>query len=263
MKRRFGLGRVWLSAGAALLAYVGLPYLLVQVGNLGLIREGKRSRREVALTFDDGPDPATTPAVLAALEAAGMHATFFVLAERARAHPELLAQMRQAGHQIGVHAARHRHAWLRSPWGAFTDPIRATRSVQAALRQIGLREQVTLHRPPHGAYTLATVLGQRRAGVTGVHWSTEAHDWDDRLTPAEVRERFNRWLVPGTVIVLHDAGPGARTTAPLLPAPPQSSASRRPDRRHLPRPCQPEPRPLRGLHGQRLRCRRSAHNHNR
>ena len=135
MKRRFGLGRVWLSAGAALLAYVGLPYLLVQVGNLGLIREGKRSRREVALTFDDGPDPATTPAVLAALEAAGMHATFFVLAERARAHPELLAQMRQATAARELTASRTRRPTRSTSRAATMTPRMPAAAMPAVVRK--------------------------------------------------------------------------------------------------------------------------------
>ena len=68
-----------LGLGAAGLAYLGLPYLLVQVVGLGLAREGTRRHYDLALTFDDGPDPLTTPAVLDALKAAGAHATFFVV----------------------------------------------------------------------------------------------------------------------------------------------------------------------------------------
>lgn len=211
MKRRW-----WLLGGAALLGYIGLPYALVQVGNYGLVREGKRARREVALTFDDGPDPATTPAVLNALREAGAKATFFVLAARAEAHPELVARMLAEGHQVGAHAAKHIHAWLRSPWGAYRDPIRAVQRVNAVVQRLD-GPPVTLHRPPHGAYTLATVLGQRKAGVRGAHWSIEAGDWNPKLSAEQVRARLERLLVAGAVVVLHDAGVGARTTVPLLP----------------------------------------------
>ena len=85
MKRRW-----WLLGGAALLGYIGLPYALVQVGNYGLVREGKRARREVALTFDDGPWPVTTPMVLAALKAECLQATFFNIGEHAMWHPSVL-----------------------------------------------------------------------------------------------------------------------------------------------------------------------------
>ncbi|MDO4247135.1 MAG: polysaccharide deacetylase family protein, partial [Deinococcus sp.] len=152
----------------ALALYIGLPYLLVQVGNLGLVHEGKRARREVALTFDDGPDPTTTPAVLDALREAGMQATFFVIAGQARAYPDLIGRMLAEGHQVEAHAEKHVHAWIRTPWGAALDPLRAVRGVEAVTGQ-----RVKFHRPPHGAYTLATLLGQRLAGVRGAHWSME------------------------------------------------------------------------------------------
>ena len=199
-----------LLLGAAL--YVGLPYLLVQVGNLGLVREGRRARREVALTFDDGPDPQTTPAVLAALREADMHATFFVIAGKAQAHPDLIRQMLEAGHEVEAHADKHVHAWIRTPWGAALDPLRAVRAVGAMTGR-----PVRFHRPPHGAYTLSTWLGQRLAGVRGAHWSIEGCDWHPESIPDTVRERLAALLVPGAVIVLHDAGPGARVTVPLLP----------------------------------------------
>lgn len=196
--------------GAA--AYVALPYALVQLANLGLIREGKRAKREVALTFDDGPDPQTTPAVLDALREVGGQATFFVMAGKAQAHPELVGRMLAEGHEVAIHAEKHRHGWVRSPWGAFLDPIRASQSVQAVTGQT-----IKYHRPPHGAYTLVTILGQRAAGLTGVHWSIEGQDWNAKLTPQQVKERLLRLTVPGAVIVLHDAGPGARNTVPMLP----------------------------------------------
>uniref|UniRef100_UPI0037491229 polysaccharide deacetylase family protein n=1 Tax=uncultured Deinococcus sp. TaxID=158789 RepID=UPI0037491229 len=204
-------GLVW-GAGLGLLAYVGLPYALAQFAGLGLIREGRKARRELALTFDDGPDPQTTPAVLNALAAAGARATFFVLAPRARAHPDLIARMLAEGHQVEPHAQRHVHAWLRTPWGAARDPVRAARDLAAITGQ-----PATLHRPPHGAYTLGTLWGQRRAGVRGAHWSVEGRDWHVASTPQGVRERLGRLIYPGAVVVLHDAGPGARVTVPLLP----------------------------------------------
>lgn len=199
-------------AALGLLAYMGLPYVLVQVANLGLVREGKRSRREIALTFDDGPDPITTPAVLDALQRAGAKATFFVLPSQAEAHADLIQRQLAEGHQVEAHGQRHKHAWLRSPWGAFFDPVQAAGRVAAVTGQ-----KVRLQRPPHGAYTLATVLGQKRAGVTGAHWGIESHDWDSKFTPQQIRERLSRLMVPGAVVVLHDAGPGAKKTVPMLP----------------------------------------------
>ncbi|WP_295815787.1 polysaccharide deacetylase family protein [uncultured Deinococcus sp.] len=204
------MNRRWLALG--LTAYIGVPYVLAQWANLGRLRSGRRARLEIALTFDDGPDPATTPAVLDALSDAGMHATFFVLTARAEAHPALIRRMLDEGHEVQAHAVKHVHAWWRSPWGAYRDPGDAARRISAVTGQ-----SVTLHRPPHGAYTLATVLGQRAAGLTGAHWSVEGGDWREGATPDTVQERLLARVMAGDVVVLHDAGPGARVTVPLLP----------------------------------------------
>ncbi|CAM4132055.1 polysaccharide deacetylase family protein [Deinococcus marmoris] len=197
---------------AALTAYLILPALAVQFANIGLLREGSRGRRELALTFDDGPDPTTTPAVLDALREAGARATFFVIAGRAADHPQLIARMLSEGHEVAAHAEKHLHAWIRTPWGSFLDVLRAVRRVGAVTGQ-----SVRYHRPPHGAYTLATVLGQRAAGVRGVHWSVEGQDWHASLTPEGLRDRLLLRAGPGSIVVLHDAGPGAASTVAMLP----------------------------------------------
>lgn len=192
-------------------AAIGLPALALQWANLGLWRSGRRGERVLSLTFDDGPDPRTTPAILDALREAGMRASFFVMLEGAARHPELLARIQAEGHAVEAHAARHVHAWIRTPWGGFLDPLRAVRG----LRALGV--PVRFHRPPHGAYTLWTRLGQRRAGAQGAHWSLEAGDWRPGQTPQELTRSILARVVPGDVIVLHDAGPGARVTVPALP----------------------------------------------
>ncbi len=205
-----GLSGVWL--GAAGLIYLGLPYLLVQLLGLGLAREGTRRHYDLALTFDDGPDPLTTPAVLDALKAAGAHATFFVVGSRAAGQPELIARMLAEGHQVELHAVKHRHAWLRTPWSAFLEPSRGAAQLT---RLTGKRPRY--HRPPHGAYSLATVLGQRWAGLTGAHWTVEARDWHPAFSPQRTAERLLSLTYPGAVVVMHDAGPGAATTVKALP----------------------------------------------
>ena len=205
--------RGWLALGlGAGLLYIGLPYLLAQRLGLGLIREGRQGRRELALTFDDGPDPATTPAVLDALAEAGAHATFFVLLRLAEAHPELLGRILAEGHEVAPHAIKHHHAWIRSPWSAALEPVRVAQRLAELTGQ-----PARYYRPPHGAYTLATLLGLRWAGLVGVHWSVEGGDWQPDATPESTVRRVMARVHPGAVVVLHDAGVGARVTGPALP----------------------------------------------
>ncbi|MFC6750852.1 YkoP family protein [Deinococcus aquaticus] len=104
-----------------------------------------------------------------------------------------------------------------TPWGAWRDPGDAAARISAVIRQVGSDQAITLHRPPHGAYSLFTRLGQRAAGLTGAHWSLEVQDWRAGQTPDGLRAHLRRALQPGAVIVLHDAGPGARVTVPALP----------------------------------------------
>lgn len=206
MKRRWAYGLL----GAGLL-YVGLPYALVQLLGLGLVRQGSWGQYALSLTFDDGPDPQSTPHILDALSAEQAKATFFVLTPRALAHPELIRRMLAEGHQVELHATEHRHAWLDWPQNVYAQPLRG----RDALRTLGI--QARYHRPPHGAYTLATLLGQRHAGLKGAHWDVEARDWHPQATPADMVRRVLRYAHPGAVVVLHDAGPGARNTVPALP----------------------------------------------
>ena len=120
--------------------------------------------------------------------------------------------MLDEGHQVELHAVKHRHTWLRSPWSAFLEPGQGAAQLT---RLTGKRPR--FHRPPHGAYSLATVLGQRWAGLTGAHWTVEARDWHPAFTLQRTAERLLSLIYPGAVVVMHDAGPGAANTRAVLP----------------------------------------------
>lgn len=200
--------------GLALLGavYVGAPYLAVQLANLGLLRLGRGPDVRIALTFDDGPDPETTPQVLEALAAAGVRATFFVLGVSVERFPDLARRIAGEGHEIGSHGYMHRHAWLRNPLGVRADLAKSLDVIEHVTGQ-----RPTLYRPPHGAYSLATLWAMRACGVRGVHWTLEAHDWHPHYGPQDVVRRALKHAEPGGVAVLHDAGPGGKVTAAALP----------------------------------------------
>jgi peptidoglycan/xylan/chitin deacetylase (PgdA/CDA1 family) len=173
----------------------------------------------LALTFDDGPDPRSTPAFLDALANLGWTATFFMLGDMVRGAPGLAAEVTAAGHEIGVHADEHR-SHLRRPPGAVLNDL--TRAVELIEDTVGSRP--FWFRPPYGAISSGTVLAARRLRLRMVLWTSWGKDWRDSATPLNVAAEVERGLAPGATVVLHDSdcasAPGAWRSAlgslPLL-----------------------------------------------
>ena len=198
---RSALGLVWKvrhhlppPARSALRLLVDLV-LAHRVGSLS----GVRTKESViGLTFDDGPDPTTTPAVLDVLAAHGARATFFLLAHRAEALPAIACRIIEEGHEVGLHGADHRPpAGLeRNELGRwFQDGRRRLESV--------VSRSVLYFRPPCGSQSLRSYLASRRAGLQVVVWSAHAADWEGG-TPAEVTARGLTGIAPGRILLLHD-----------------------------------------------------------
>lgn len=164
----------------------------------GLCRwQGPADRPQVALTFDDGPHPEATPAVLDRLDELGLRATFFPLGSLAEDHPDLVAEVLRRGHQLGTHGYHHRHHLARTPGWVRADLAAADRAMAA------LDVHPTWYRPSYGQATGATLLAARRQGWRTVLWSAWGREWatDD---PGRVAALVARRLRPGAVVLLHD-----------------------------------------------------------
>ena len=173
--------------------------------------------RAVALTFDDGPSPQTTPLVLASLRERGVKATFFVLGDAVDRSPELLRQIVAEGHVVGVHAYRHRPFVGRS-LGSLRDEIRRTR--EAIARACPAATVPVLLRPPHGFKSLRALRAARRMGCRLVAWNLDARDYRER-DPVRIAANVTERLRPGSIVLLHDGPDNAATAdalALLLPA---------------------------------------------
>ena len=166
----------------------------------------------IALTFDDGPTPETTPAVLDTLARHGVRATFFVLGENVARHPELLRRIVAEGHGVGIHAYHHTPFVLLS-WKRVGQEIVRTRA--AVRRACPQDEGGVWLRPPHGFKTLTLPWVAHRAGCRLVAWSVNAHDYRVR-DPAEIAQTVLDRAFPGAIILLHD-GPSNRATVAALP----------------------------------------------
>ncbi|WNM36518.1 polysaccharide deacetylase family protein [Streptomyces sp. Li-HN-5-11] len=154
----------------------------------------------VALTFDDGPDPACTPHFLDALDRLAVRATFFVLGESVARYPELSRHITERGHELAVHGWTHSRPWLPA---LGRDSRETARAAQVVHDTTGLRPQ--WYRPPYGILTSGRWAAARRAGLRPVLWTAWGKDWTAEATPASVRATVGADLRGGGTILLHDS----------------------------------------------------------
>lgn len=174
--------------------------------------------RHVALTFDDGPDPRSTPTFLRLLAKREVAATFFLLGTSVAACPELARELVEAGHEVAVHGWDHRCQALSGPRASYERLARA----QAVIAEHTGRPP-RWFRPAYGVLTLAALRAARRLGLTPILWTNWGRDWTRVATAASVLSTLTRDLRGGGVVLLHDAtagraAPGAwRATLNALP----------------------------------------------
>lgn len=154
----------------------------------------------IGLTFDDGPDPASTPAFLDELDSLGWKATFFVLGRNAAANAELTAEVARRGHELAVHGFSHANLLWRGPRWA-QGSFQATADLVAEIT--GARPLWA--RPPYGALSSSSLAGARLAGLRPVLWTTWGRDWRERATAETIVADVMATHVPGATVLLHDS----------------------------------------------------------
>lgn len=174
--------------------------------------------RHVALTFDDGPDPASTPAFIKALEKHHVKATFFLLGRMLAKAPELGRELADAGHEVAVHGWEHRPMPLRGPLAGYDDLARTRDLIAAATGQAP-----RWYRPPYGVLSGPALVAARSLGLTPVLWTNWGKDWTRDATPESVLGTLTRRFEGGATVLLHDSdctsAPGSwRNTLAALPA---------------------------------------------
>jgi len=199
----------------AFLALIGLGVKIPQLRLFGpYICRGAGGGRQVALTFDDGPDPSSTPALLELLSEAKVEAAFFCIGQRVAEHPALAARIVREGHLLENHSYSHNHAT-----NIFTEPrlkmelMQTQTTIQQAAGVVP-----KLFRPPLGLSNPRIFRVARALGLTVVGWT--ARGFDTKLTdPNQIVARIVRKLKPSAIILLHDGNiPAERlvTTVKIL-----------------------------------------------
>lgn len=184
-----------------LLACLIAPFLPRWSFFLPLISRGGRNARGVALTFDDGPFPASTPMLLDLLARHRLPATFFVIGRQAAAHPELIAAILAHGHTIGNHSSRHDNLLMLRSSKVLADDIRATQEI---LTGMGIRP--LLFRPPIGITSPRLRPALASLGLTAVTFSCRIFDRGNRNV-RNLAARVRSQLHPGDILLLHDHPP--------------------------------------------------------
>jgi peptidoglycan-N-acetylglucosamine deacetylase len=166
-----------------------------------------RDPAEFALTFDDGPNDPWTGRLLDLLARHGTRASFFLIGRYVRQRPDLVREIRAAGHLIGNHTVTH-------PWLAVTRPGRVREELagcNAALEDV-LGEAVRYFRPPHGSRRPDVLRTAQGLGLTAVMWNAMGYDWRLNTTAAKIAAHLERGIARnreggrGSNLLLHDGG---------------------------------------------------------
>lgn len=186
------------TAGAA--SAVGVLTYAVRARSAGLIApsvyRGDPHKRQIALTFDDGPT-LSTPALLEVLEEQGVKATFFMCGRNVRRFPEIARDVANAGHELGNHTESHSYLHFRTPDQIYRELAMAQQSIRTVTGQ-----RARWFRPPYGVRWFGLRGAQKKLGLTGVMWTVMGRDWKWSST------RIARLMVSraqnGVIYCLHD-----------------------------------------------------------
>jgi peptidoglycan/xylan/chitin deacetylase (PgdA/CDA1 family) len=192
--------------GAAFLAYERpLDELGIRACNHSFATE-----KVLALTFDDGPHPITTPLILDTLRRFRVRATFFVVGAKVDEHPEMVRRIHEAGHQVACHTYSHRDLTRMTEAQVRGELARWAKSVR---RVIG--PTCGCMRPPGGDYDRATMSVLRKTGYDLALWNVNPGDWRG-IPPSEIAEFVVPRVHPGDVVMLHDGGMSTVRALPTI-----------------------------------------------
>lgn len=178
--------------------YAFLPAVISRLFGFKVFRRG-RAKHEIALTFDDGPDPVYTPQLLDLLKEYGAKGTFFVVGENAAKYPDIIARIHEEGHTLGIHNYFHYSNWFMRPKTVRSHIARTSEVIEQAT---GVKP--VYYRPPWG---IMNVFDYANLGYLQiVLWTSMFGDWRVKVGADRMYQRMRAKLKPGQVFLLHDCG---------------------------------------------------------
>jgi peptidoglycan/xylan/chitin deacetylase (PgdA/CDA1 family) len=194
------LGFLISAATAALATTAGYNSMAPRSQLFGRTFTGNGNGRQLALTYDDGPNSTYTPRLLEVLARHNVRATFFMIGHHVVEAPEVAREVAAAGHVIGNHTYTH-------PNLIFSSRAQVLAQVEDCYRVITqvVGEHSRLFRPPFGGRRPSVLRLARERGFIPVMWSVSAYDWNP-LAPDEIVAKVTRHVRGGDVILMHDGG---------------------------------------------------------
>lgn len=166
-----------------------------------------KGKKLIALTFDDGPNPNTTPKLLEILESKKIPVTFFALGENAQQYPEIIAQEAKNGHEVASHTWDHKDLQTLSIEEQKKEILNANKFINKITGQ-----NISLYRPPYGSYN-DNVL--KITPLTIINWSVDTNDWKYNTSEPVIENALN-YAYDGSIILMHDIHPWSVEAVPQI-----------------------------------------------
>ena len=173
----------------------------------------KTDKKEIYLTFDDGPVPDFTPWVLETLEKYKAKATFFCVGENIKKHPQIYQQIKDHNHSIGNHTFNHLQGW-KTPTNKYVKNILKAESY---LHDAKSRHGKKLFRPPHGRIRPLQAKILRKKGYKIIMWDVLSGDFDQTLSKKSCLEYTIKHISNGSIVVFHDSDKSFKNLDYVLP----------------------------------------------
>lgn len=152
--------------------YIIIPWLIGRFIRNQFIRN--INDNGLLFTFDDGPDPNTTPEILKILKKYSVKGTFFVIGEYIKSRPSLLDQIQMEGHQVGYHSYQHKYPWLVGPFQTYHD----MKIEEITFNEIGVQNATGIYRPPYGKLNLISLIYCLVKRRKIIFWSIDPRDYE-------------------------------------------------------------------------------------
>lgn len=153
-----------------------------------------KNKKVIYLTFDDGPTEELTHWILKTLDEFGVKATFFCIGNNAEKYPEIVDEIRQNGHSVGIHGYEHRRGLYKEGEAFFSDIEKSKNIIKS-----------NLFRPPHGNITPSQAKKLKNLGYNVVLWDVITRDYNPSLSEEKVLDIAKKYTRNGSIVVFHDS----------------------------------------------------------